>query len=888
MGRKRISVVLLTLFSTSAGAQLIVDQSFTPEQLVQDFLVGPGIEAYNVTFNDGPGDVVHQKIGAFNGVQSSIGLDSGVIMGTGDVLFALGPNDGYGDLGGGDGENDVDLDFLMGGSTNDKAVLEFDFIPAADSVRFRYVFASDEYDAYVCSNWSDLFAVFLSGPGINGPFTNGAINIAWIPGTQTPISINTLNSGVPGSTSSAFCDAIDPNWVSYSNYYISNIGGLTVEYNGYTVVLTASAAVQCGAVYHLKFAIADDSDEIMDSAVFLEAGAFSIPEQVIPTLEPGLGIVGSTINVSCVPVELTFERQGDLSLSETVSVNVSGSAIPGIDYSPALPAIVSFAAGDSTVSFELDVALDDDGPEDIILTITESMGCANTSVSTVYSFNILSPAPLEATGEDVTALCGDVNILTPVITGGVGDYEFLWSTGETTPSIVVSPGITTFYDFTVTNACSNAPYYGTFIVNLPEYDPLEITVSPATEIGCLEEETISVVSATGGNGDYDYSWAVLGVPVGATSAITIASPNAPLWYIVEVTDGCGTSVEDSVLVSPVALDPIVITASDGVALCQGDSIVLQVTEVTGGSGGYTYEWTDPQGAVVGLTNEIQVHVTQDQQFTIMVTDQCGLVGYTTLWARSPVHAPFVLSLTPDLTLCAGDSVELHAVVAGGSGSYSIQWDEAGGAATDPIIVVGPERTTTYSVSVMDDCGAILSDQVEVTVETVEVAILVENLGGNTWHLRSAITPSAFARIWDMGDGVRYRQQDVLHSYQDVEEHWALLSFTTLNGCDGMDSVLLSPPGNFFFPNAFTPDGDGTNDTFGPIGNDIHSFEMTIFNRWGEAIYSTTSLNEHWTGTVNGGELAATGVYVYKYRLEGRYLRALEGVGHVTLLRGTQD
>jgi hypothetical protein len=118
MGRKRISVALLTLFSTSAGAQLIVDQSFTPEQLVQDFLVGPGIAAYNVTFNDGPGDVVHQNIGAFNGVQSSIGLDSGVIMGTGDVLFALGPNDGYGNLGGGDGENDVDLDFLMGGSTS--------------------------------------------------------------------------------------------------------------------------------------------------------------------------------------------------------------------------------------------------------------------------------------------------------------------------------------------------------------------------------------------------------------------------------------------------------------------------------------------------------------------------------------------------------------------------------------------------------------------------------------------------------------------------------------------------------------------------------------------------------------------------------------------------
>jgi gliding motility-associated-like protein len=645
--------------------------------------------------------------------------------------------------------------------------------------------------------------------------------------------------------------------------------------------------VQCGAAYHLKLAIADDGDAIMDSAVFLESGSFSIPGQVIAALEPGLGVEGSTINVSCVPVELTFERQGDLSFSETVSVTISGSATPGVDYSPALPALVNFAAGDSTVSFELDVTLDDDGPEDIILTITELMGCANASVSTVYSFNILSPAPLEATGEDVTALCGDVSVLAPVITGGVGGYEFLWSTGETTPSIVVSPGITTFYDFTVTNACSTAPYYGTLIVNLPDYDPMDISVSPATEVDCLEEEDIAVISTTGGNGDYDYSWTVLGIPAGARSAITIASPNGPLWYIVEVTDGCGSSVEDSVLVSPVTLDPIVITASDGVALCQGDSVVLHLTEVTGGSGGYTYEWTNLQGAAIGHTNELQVHVTQDQQFTISVTDQCGLVGDTTLWARSPVYAPFVLFLTPDITLCAGDSVELHAVVAGGSGSYSIQWDEAGGASTDPMIVARPEGTTTYSVSVTDHCGAILSGQVEVSIETVEVVILVENLGGNKWHLRSASTPLASAQIWDMGDGVRYRQDDVFHDYLDVEEHWAFLSITTPNGCEGIDSVLLSPPGSFFFPNAFTPDGDGANDTFGPIGNDIHAFEMTIYNRWGEVIYSTTSINDHWTGTVNGGEIAATGVYVYKYRLEGRYLRALEGIGHVTLLRGTQ-
>jgi gliding motility-associated-like protein len=138
----------------------------------------------------------------------------------------------------------------------------------------------------------------------------------------------------------------------------------------------------------------------------------------------------------------------------------------------------------------------------------------------------------------------------------------------------------------------------------------------------------------------------------------------------------------------------------------------------------------------------------------------------------------------------------------------------------------------------------------------------------------------------MGDGNRFRNDEVYHSYFDTDEHWVNLSIITPNGCLGEDSVLLRPPAQFHFPNAFTPDGDGINDLFAPVGAEITEYELSIFDRWGEQVFTSTSMNTPWDGSVNGSDAAMTGVYVYKFRVAGHYFAPLEGYGHVTLIRGT--
>lgn len=897
MIRKSVISAFLLGVSVYGQSQLVVNGTMTPEQLVQNVLLGGGVTASNITFNGGLATAINAQVGSFTApVGTNLELTAGIVLSSGNVQsdpgnFIVGADGTTADfasnlMGGG---SDPDLELLSGQEINDKAALEFDFIPTGDSLQFKYVFGSEEYPSYTCSDFNDAFGFFLSGPGIAGPYSGGAVNIALVPGTTVPVSINTLNSGVPSwPGDEPNCAALDPNWESNSVYFVDNAAqtGTIVTYDGFTVVLTAFALVQCGQTYHIKLAIGDGFDESFDSGVFLEAGSFTSSGQVIPTLTPGPGIVGNTINEGCAPVEITFTRQGDLSLAETVDIVVSGSATPGVDYSPAFPAQLDFAAEDSTVSFILEVPLDADGPENLIITIHQLIACAGSNVETEFTFQINSPDPLQVVVPDVGATCGDVNILAPVVTGGVGQYQYAWSTGDTTASITVSPAVTTPYVLTVSDGCSVAPVVDTVWVTLPVYNPLEITVTPATQVPCLGTDTIEVLSVMGGNGDYTFAWSAAGVPLGTAPTLIVPS-GAGMWYHVLVSEGCGTSVDDSVYVSMEPLDPIVVTTTpEQTVICIGDSATVEIVDVTGGNGVYTQQWTDAQGTVVGTGTSIEVQVNADASYTVSVADQCGTQGVAVAWVRVPHYAPFELDLTPHHLICAGDSTAVAVVVSGGSGYYRIEWVEP--PWTDPVLAVAPLETTTYHVSVSDQCGEVLGGHVVVTVEAPLALITTENLGQDDWHLRAATVPQALTHVWDMGDGTRYRHEHVFHSYMDLEDHWVHLKTTTPNGCMASDSVLLKPPAHVYFPNAFSPDGDGHNEVFGPIGHDITDYEIQVFNRWGELMYASTVASAPWTGAAPGGGDALTGVYVYKYRVSGLHFPSTEGMGHVTLLRGTQD
>lgn len=445
---KKIVLSITFLLSITSGfAQLTVNGSLTPQQLVQTILIGNGVSANNVTYTGAPA-----ALGSFNGTASNIGIASGILLTTGNLINAVGPNN----LGGQGLDNnrsgDVDLNIISGVTTYDAAVLEFDFIPASDTLRFNYVFSSEEYPEFVGGTVNDAFGFFISGPGISGPFSSNSQNVAIIPGTTTPVTINDLNNGDND------CDFGGPNGpCSNCAFYVDNCNGSTVQYDGFTTPLTAMAVVQCGETYHIKIAIADGGDGVYDSGVFLEAGSFGTSGVQITATASASG--DSTIVEGCGSAVFTFFRP-DTSSAFTINFNIQGTAIPGLDYNQ-IPDSIVIPQGQFSEQLFVDAFVDGipDSIETITITIDFISGCGgDTLYATIFIQSVDSIKVVK--GEDYNICTPDETAtLKATATGGSGPLTFTWSNDAGVgDSVVVVPLETTKYFVPVTDTCGNFAY----------------------------------------------------------------------------------------------------------------------------------------------------------------------------------------------------------------------------------------------------------------------------------------------------------------------------------------------------------------------------------------------------------------------------------------------
>ena len=270
---RQILSTSLFLCLTGASAQLMVYGVADPAAAALTHLNGPNVvlsNAINQTID-------WQQVGYFTDSTASIGLDSGLVMSTGIIYGLLGPNNIPNmTLGGGFFASDIDLSImspLYANTIADPGIIQLDLVPAGDTLEVRYVFGSEEYDEYACSDKDDRLGMFLSGPGLAGPFSNTAINMATLPISGLPVTVNTLNRGFAGSEGTLGLCGMNAGWEQDTIYYINNDFGPGTQLDGYSVVLTARAVVMPGMAYHLKIAIADVNDANFDSAVFLPEGA---------------------------------------------------------------------------------------------------------------------------------------------------------------------------------------------------------------------------------------------------------------------------------------------------------------------------------------------------------------------------------------------------------------------------------------------------------------------------------------------------------------------------------------------------------------------------------------------------------------------------------------
>jgi len=553
----------------------------TPDYLVTDVLLGSGMTASNFSWQSAP-----DNIGYFDGTNANVGFENGVLLCTGGVDFVTG---GFGG-GAPNIAGDADLGQLlsemgMGGfNINNVTLLEFDFVAQSESMTFNYVFGSAEYTSYTCSSFNDVFGFFVSGPGINGSYSDNAVNIALVPGTNTPVAINTINAGE--LTNDPDCNNIDPDFESYNVYWVDNdYGGWgggpqgpntppdpenTVSgFTGFTVPLEAFiTGLICDETYHIKLAIGNCLDTALDSGVFLEANSFASPAIEVTSFNSEADISGSSVLEGCGDLNLQFIRSGDMTMDLVVDLSYSGDAIMGLDYEN-LPDQITLPANQEEYVLPIAVFYDGigEGTESLIITIDGlPVACSDLETQTIELSIIDQDELIVDAPEEIDTDCfGEVEIAANV-SGGIEPYVYSWfdengSLIGNESSIIQDPDFSTSFSVEVTDSCQNQIVSATTNV---EVLPAEVDASLPSDIILCEGESISITpTIDGGLDPYFYVWYLNGSIV--STDLNLEFENAPegLYQFI-VQEGCGGMAADELTVSYITPSPYVELSSSDV------------------------------------------------------------------------------------------------------------------------------------------------------------------------------------------------------------------------------------------------------------------------------------------------------------------------------------
>ncbi|MGV3632372.1 MAG: choice-of-anchor L domain-containing protein [Bacteroidota bacterium] len=725
----------LLLFMTNlAFGQLSTNTSLSPNALVQNVLLGPGVQVSNIQYT---GDF--QAIGQFNYAGGNLGLTQGIVITTGTVFNTgegpQGPNDDGGSGIDNSGGSSAILNSILGSNnTFNAAVLQFDFTAVGDIVSFNYIFGSEEYLEYVDAGFNDVFGLFISGPGIVG-----TQNIAKLP-NQAVVSIDNVNDN---SNSAFYVDNGDGNDPPYDS------NPQFIQYDGYTRVLTASSPVQCGQTYHLTIAIADVGDGILDSGIFLEAQSLTSEAPTEISFESSQNFFGdpSIIAEGCTSGEFTFTRTNTED-PLSVPIILTGTAQNGSDYTSTIPGSLNLAAGQASAVFSFDAILDElvEGDETIILTFQVPDLCNGINEED-FTITIRDVEPITVSLAADTIFCEDPNTitLTPVMTGGLAPITFQWSTGETTPTINVTPTQTTVYSVTVTDFCLNSTATDDAEIYIPPVVPIIIQpIADVTEVCPFITQTFTAQASGGTGSTYNYQWQLSGAIIGTNPSIQI-TPSQTGTYDLFVSDLCGASSTTSftyTVVTPLLIPEINTPA----IICPGDSVLLTAS-ATLGFGEYSYDWSHTQ------QNSPNVWVTplETTTYNVSVSDACQTYSVP-IETTVPVYVPNANFTFNSSSLDINSEIQFVNTTANGV-SYS--WNLGNGESS----------TLENPSAVYPDIGEYIVTLIAVdAIGCIDTVSKVINIG-STIYIPNTFTP----------DGNRFNNE-----FEPVGYNMKLISFEIYN------------------------------------------------------------------------------------------------------------
>ena len=922
--------ITCTFYYRQSNAQLNITASNNAQALLQK-LLGTGVTVSNVSLRGHP-----DMTGFFNNIGgTNISLDSGIVLTNGGAKT----NPLTGKIGmDGDGitpayvtdsysgafadtqyfplnifSGDADLARLIGvlnDETHDACVLEFDFVPLGDSIKFKYVFSSEEYPTFACGGFNDAFAFFISGPGISG-----LQNIALVPGTNTPVTIDSIND-VPG------CGV-------YPQFYVSNKTNTFFTHNGHTKVFTALSQVQPCQTYHLKLVIADVGDGSLDSGVFLEAGSLS---------SNAISIVNNTqvdpqnnyyLVEGCSAGSFKIKRPNVEAAQLNVTLSYAGTAINGVDMQ-LLPTNVTIPANQSEVIVNV-VPIIDNIPEGIELIKIYALAGGSCSANTPTDSTIIQIRDYDTLGivPDTAFICKNTSIQ---LTAYNGYTSYLWDANPTLSSLTIrNPVATPVNEFTTYYCTSSEGTCNGRDSAFVQWKKLDLISK--TEINC-KDATTGEIQVDGGaewTAPVEYSF-----NNGPWQTANVFSNLAVGLYNVKIRDAAGCIDSLEVPITQLYPDFIVSNSLVQAASCSGNADGAVTINAAGGKNPYQYSLDGinfQSGNVFNLTNgsytvfvkddnncsasqnvfiPLNNTVTLDAGLDLTICEGKNVTLQTVsnansfVWSpavtldnsalQSPVASPvnttkyYVTATTgicnrfdsvtvfvnpaptanagPDASICFGKHTQLS-----GSGGVSYFWSPASALNNNRIqnpTTINLPGTITYSLYVVNayGCSSLKKDDVVITVTRQAIVDAgrdtVLPVGQPLNLFANDINGAGFTQYeWLPYYGLNNPFISAPITVLDKDITYTVTARTAL-GCVAIDKIKIQVyrGPEIYVPNAFTPNGDSKNDFLKAIPVGIRNFSyFRIYDRWGSLVFSTTDPAIGWDGRIKG-TAQSTATYIW--------------------------
>ncbi len=513
------------------------------------------------------------------------------------------------------------------------------------------------------------------------------------------------------------------------------------------------------------------------------------------------------------------------------------------------------------------------------VTVSFPSSCSKFYIDTVTLFSAPGGLAVTATVLSNNACGGGTNgSAVANVTGGNPPYSYLWSNGQIGSAVAGLASGT--YTVVVTDAigCSNS----TTVSITSSVGPI-VSITSQTNVTCNGGSDGSATAlATGGTGSLLYSWSTTPAQTNS-NAINLSATN----YIVTVTDSTGCSDTASVIITEPP--PLTLTINNGSgAICFGQAVLIQAT-VAGGTGPYFYAWNNGQ-----ITDSMSVSPSVNTTYSLTVTDAngCTINSSTSVTVGTSPSVAFVANTT---TFCGNACVNFTSTAIAAV-SYSWNFGD-GGTSTLANPTYCYTAVGNYIVSVLvtsiGGCtftyslpnyihiypfpvAAFSASPTSATMYNPTIYFTDESVGANSWN-------------WTFGDNLNgtSSNQNPSYTYSEIGTYTTVLIVSNSYGCldTASETISIQDEFEFYVPNAFTPNGDGTNNTFQGYGVGIATYQMEIYDRWGMMIYETDDYYRPWDGTTRwSSTIVQQDVYVYKIHVLDIFDKKHFYLGSVTVVK----